>query len=134
MNGVEVFELFKHTDPRGWLLKAVKKDYTGGAPFGEIYVVGAPPGEVRANHYHKEATEWFAVLRGEAVLTLADANDPGGERRQIQMGGERRVCVKIPPGIAHAVRCAGDDEMILLAFADRPYDPAFPDTYACVID
>ena len=133
MKGVEVHELALHTDARGWLLKAVAKSYTDGAPFGEIYVVGALPGQVRANHYHREATEWFAVLRGTAQLTLADADSSDADRREISMGGEDRICVKIPPFVGHAVTVTGSEEMVLLAFTDRPYDRSSPDTYPLVL-
>ena len=128
MSEVEVFELFQHDDSRGFLLKAVKKEYTHERPFGEIYFVSATPGTVRANHFHKIATEWFVVVRGTGVLTLADVNEPE-QKREIAMGGENRVCVRIPPGVAHAIEAVGSEEMLMMALADKPYDPNDTDTY-----
>lgn len=128
MSDVEVFNLFQHDDSRGFLLKAVKKEYTHDRPFGEIYFVSASPGTVRANHYHKVATEWFVVVRGRGLLTLADASNPH-DRREIPMGGPDRVCVRIPPGVAHAIEAVGDEDMLMMALADKPYDPSDTDTY-----
>ena len=128
MSDIEVFDLFKHEDSRGFLLKAVKKEYTDDKPFGEIYFVSASPGTVRANHFHKVATEWFVVVRGEGILTLADAEAPSN-RREVPMGGENKVCVKIPPGVAHAIKAVGDSDMLMMALADKPYDPNDTDTY-----
>lgn len=133
MDDVEVFDLFRHDDSRGYLLKAVKKDYTHDRPFGEIYFVSASPGTVRANHFHEVATEWFVVVQGQGVLTLADAKNPS-DRREVAMGGEARVCVRIPPGVAHAIRAVGDSDMLMMALADKPYDPEDTDTYSLEID
>ena len=133
MKDVEVHKLFLHTDEGGWLLKAVRGEYTDGAPFGEIYVVGALPGAVRGNHYHPKTTEWFVVVRGQARLLVADPANPDTDRRQIAMGGADHVCVKIPPMVAHAVENVGAGEMLLLALADRPYDPDDTDTLPCEI-
>lgn len=133
MSQVEVYDLFKHEDERGFLLKAVKKEYTGDAPFGEIYFVSASPGTVRANHFHRETTEWFVVVHGEGLLTLADADNPN-DKREIPMGKENRVCVRIPRGVAHSIRAVGHDDMLMMAFADRPYDPQATDTFGLEID
>lgn len=133
MDEIEVFDLFKHEDERGYLLKAVKKEYTHDRPFGEIYFVNASPGTVRANHFHEVATEWFVVVKGAGVLTLADVKNTD-VRREIPMGGEHRVCVRIPPGVAHAIRAVGTEDMLMMALADKPYDPNDTDTYPLVID
>ncbi len=130
---IEVFELFRHDDERGFLLKAVKKEYTDDRPFGEIYFVSASPGTVRANHFHELTTEWFVVVAGQGVLTLADAKDPT-RRRTVAMGKDQRVCVKIPPGVAHAIEAVGEGDMLMMALADKPYDPADTDTFPLVIN
>jgi dTDP-4-dehydrorhamnose 3,5-epimerase-like enzyme len=128
MDEVEVFDLFRHEDSRGFLLKAVKKDYTLERPFGEIYFVSASPGTIRANHFHRVTTEWFVVVRGEGRLVLADAERPA-TRRDIAMGGAHQVCVRIPPGVAHAIQAVGTEDMLMMALADKPYDPNDTDTY-----
>ena len=131
MDEIEVFDLFRHDDARGYLLKAVKNEYTDDRPFGEIYFVSASPGTVRANHFHVVTTEWFVVVKGQGVLTLADVNDLSN-RREVEMNG--RVCVKIPKNVAHAIRAVGDEDMLMMALADKPYDPNDTDTYPCEID
>ena len=118
------FPRSRHADPRGWLVKTL----TGSEPYlpegvGEIYVVMAAPGQVRGNHYHPRTAEWFTVLMGAARLSLLDPVN--GERREMRLDGERPTTVYVPPGIAHAF-CTpngSDAPMLLLAYADRPYDP-----------
>lgn len=135
IEGVEIHRLARHADPRGWLLKAVQPEHVRGAPFGEIYVVGFAPGVIRANHYHHRTTEWFTVLRGEGDLVLA-AVDAAGQTRdsaRIRLGVEEPVVVRVPPRVAHAIQNRGDEELILLAFADQPYSPDDPDTVTHVV-
>lgn len=125
---VSIREVPYHEDPGGWLLKAVPKEIVGDRPFGEIYFSGARPGETRGKHYHEDTTEWFFVIQGTGILYLQDVET--GEVMTVDMSRERRLSVEIPPRVAHAIRNNGNVEMILLAFADVPYDPDRPDTVA----
>jgi len=129
---VTIREIFYHEDPGGWLLKAVPKAFVGDRAFGEIYFSGAGPGETRGKHYHEETTEWFCVIRGTGMLYLQDVDT--GEVMTVEMTREKRLTVEIPPGVAHAIRNEGNEEMILLAFADVPYDSEDPDTVAWDFD
>lgn len=127
MDRVEIKELDFFEDERGWLLKLLKQEHMGGSQLGEIYVTSTRPGIVRAEHYHKNTTEWFCVIKGKAKLVLKDIESE--EIKEIIMGDGRLVTVKIPYGIAHAVRNIGDESMYLVAVADRPYNPQDPDTF-----
>jgi len=56
-------------DARGWLLKVLMRHHIDGASeFGEIYVTAAHPGQVKGNHFHRQATEWFCVVQGTGKL------------------------------------------------------------------
>lgn len=129
---VTIRNIFYHEDPAGWLLKAVPKEFVGDRPFGEIYFSGAAPGETRGRHYHEETTEWFCVIQGTGILHLQDIETC--EVMTIEMSREKRMTVEIPPGVAHAIRNSGSGEMVLLAFADVPYDSDNPDTVAWDFD
>ncbi len=126
IKGVIVREVPLHTDPRGWLLKAVPSEFVGGHRFGEIYLSGANPGETKGCHYHEEATEWFCVIQGAGKLRLEDTRT--GEKMTVRLSRDDRISVEIPPGVAHSVSNEGDGEMILLAYSNMPYDPHDPDT------
>ena len=126
ISGVVIREAPFHTDPRGWLFKAVPQEFVGENRFGEIYLSGANPGETKGSHYHKETTEWFCVVQGEGTLHLQDINTD--EKMTLKLSRENRISVEIPPRVAHAVLNEGDGEMILLAFANVAYDPDSPDT------
>jgi dTDP-4-dehydrorhamnose 3,5-epimerase len=126
INGVIVRQVPFSSDARGWLLKAVPNEFVGDRPFGEIYLSGARPNEVKGAHYHERTVEWFCVIRGEGVLYLEEPNS--GEKMALLLSRKNRLSVEIPPHVAHAILNVGEEEMILLAFADVPYDPSRPDT------
>jgi oxalate decarboxylase/phosphoglucose isomerase-like protein (cupin superfamily) len=91
--------------------------------FGEIYIVMAQPGHVRANHYHPRTSEWFTVIQGTAVLRLADPES--GESREICLQAAEPQTVFVPAGVAHAFKNpeTSGGECLLVAYADQPYDP-----------
>ena len=126
---IEILEAKRRTDPRGWLLKVLMRGQLGVArEFGEIYVVRAEPGASRGGHVHAAATEWFCVLEGRATLALRDTRS--GERRELALDAAHPATVRVGPGVAHLFRTAGPAPFLLLAYSDRPYDPAAPDTLA----
>lgn len=131
--GVEVEQLTKKSDQRGWLLKVLMNpEIAGVKEFGEIYVTVAHPGIVKGVHYHELCTEWFCVIRGRGKLVLRDRHT--NEQNEIEMGEDNMVRVKVPPHVAHAVKNIGEDLMYLLAYADRPYCPQDPDTFPFPLD
>ena len=125
---VEVRHLKPHRDNRGGLIKILMRQHLPEAAraFGEIYISWAAPGAVKANHYHERTTEWFYLLRGRARLVVEDPRT--GERATLRLDEREPAVVTVPPGIAHALVNDGDEPAHLLAYADRPYDPADPDT------
>jgi len=128
MKRVEVTELKQLEDERGWLLKILTRKEMPKSDFGEIYITTAHPGVIKANHYHRYTNEWFCVIRGSARLVLEDIESK--DRKEILMGNTKLLTVKIPSGIAHAVKNIGNDTMYLVAIADQPYDDRKPDTYS----
>jgi dTDP-4-dehydrorhamnose 3,5-epimerase-like enzyme len=112
-------------DSRGWLLKVMDgKEHALSEFFGEIYLVMAIPGQVRANHYHPKTSEWFTVVKGSAVLKLADPQS--GEHTDIFLDAAEPQTILVPAGVAHAFKNPEDSgtELLLVAYADRQYDPA----------
>ena len=131
--GVEVVQLNRFCDDRGWLLKVLMRDQIAGdAPFGEIYVTVAEPGVIKGQHYHRECTEWFCVVSGQANLLLVDL--ASGERQIIAMGEGNMVRVKVPPLVVHGIQNTGTELTYLLAYADQPYDYNRPDTVPVSMD
>lgn len=118
IKGVEIINLDKFSDERGCLIKAVKKEYVKDE-FGEIYITFTNPKHVRANHYHKKTTEWFYAVKGTCSMLLKH------EKNQmfVELSEKKPQLVKIPTFVKHAIKNTGKEELILLAFTNKPYAP-----------
>jgi len=128
MKDIEITELKKKSDERGWLIEVLRGDALSREnKFGQIFVSVAPPGKVRGNHYHHRKIEWFCVPTGTGLLLLKDLDS--GEEIEVVMGENDPKTVKITPGVVHAIKNTGDKDMVLLVYVDEPFDPADPDTF-----
>lgn len=125
--GVVVRRLRRLEDSRGWFLKVLMRDWleSPNRNFGEIYLTAAHPGQVKGNHYHCLTTEWFCVVQGSGCLVTRDVET--GETQELPMAADDPVVVRVSPNIAHAILNVGEGVMILLAYADQPYDADDPD-------
>lgn len=129
---VRLIERQLRGDDRGWLLKLLDgyEEGLGGAQ-GEVYAVMALPGQVRGNHYHPRASEWFTVVHGTALATVGEVDTPARQTYELSVRAPHTLYV--PAGLAHAFTNAPDAEepFILVVYADLRYDPE--DTVAHVV-
>ncbi len=120
IKGVEIINIKKFSDERGSLIKAVKKEYVKDK-FGEVYITFTNPGSIRANHYHHKTTEWFYVIKGSALLLLEDNQTK--DQKQLVLSSDIPQLIRVPADVKHAIKNTGKEDLILFAFADKPYDP-----------
>jgi len=110
------------TDQRGSLGELIKSDH-----FGQIFVSTTHKGVIRGNHYHNTKVEKFCVLKGEAVIKFRHILED--EVLSYHVSGDEIEIVDIPPGYTHSIENLGNDEMIVLFWANQIFDPDKPDTY-----
>jgi quercetin dioxygenase-like cupin family protein len=67
---------------------------------------------VRANHYHKEQTQYTYVLSGKIELKIKDARDPASPVESVVM--EPGDFVELPPFTIHAYRALTEASMLCL--------------------
>lgn len=117
-------------DHRGWLLKVLMRQHIkpAGRDFGEIYLTAAHTGQVKGNHYHRRTREWFCLVQGKARLVTQEMET--GRIREFAMSADEPMTIEVPPRVAHAIQCVGDEMAIVLAYADQPYDAENPDEAA----
>lgn len=127
LSGVEIRNLEKKEDTRGWLIEVLKKDDITKEGVGQFYISAANPGQTKANHYHTRKTEWFCVINGNGELLLEDIKTM--ETQKVPMSIGRPVLVKIPPNIAHAIKNIGKDTLILLSYVNETFNPEDTDTF-----
>lgn len=128
---IQIIERKVLRDPRGALLKAMRGDEEHLlAGFGEIYVTWAQPGQSRGGHFHPLADEWFTLLDGTCRLVLVDPDD--GERAELMLSSDAPCTVRVPAGVAHRLDNRSIDRVfLLLAYANRAYDPADTVRFDC---
>ncbi len=123
---IKITKLKVHKDARGLLAKIFDYVAIKGRNIQDIYVTITPSGQKRADHYHKKTTEWFCAIKGRGIMRLKaiDAN----EELEVEVNAEDMVLIEIPPKINHQV-VSGDEELVLMAFGNRPYKKDDADTY-----
>jgi len=128
MKNIEILDLDKKSDERGWLIEVLGGELPDGCKkFGQIHVSVAYPGKVRGNHYHTRKVEWFCVPTGKGLLILEDRET--GETQEVMMGINNLKTIKIEPGTIHAIKNIGEDDMVLIVYSNESFDPDDPDTY-----
>jgi oxalate decarboxylase/phosphoglucose isomerase-like protein (cupin superfamily) len=110
---IEQFEIGDccHSDERGWVLFPWEGRQAHIDP-ATLHVVHIVPGGTRGNHFHPRASEWLCPISGEGLLLYRAHGE--GPVRELHMIS-RRLCVRIPPGIRHAVTNTGREGFILVA-------------------
>ena len=128
MKNIEILDLDKKSDERGWLIEVLGGELPKDCKeFGQLHVSVAYPGKVRGNHYHTRKVEWFCVPAGQGLLLLKDQET--GETQEVIMGVNNLKTIKIQPGTIHAIKNIGEDDMVLIVYANESFDPEDPDTY-----
>lgn len=112
-----------HGDARGMFAELVKT-----VDAGQFSVFTAHPGITRGGHYHHTKTEKFIVVRGRARFRFRHIVT--GAEHALETSGAAPEVVETVPGWAHDITNVGDDEMIVLLWANERFDPARPDTIA----
>ncbi len=125
LDKVQLIPRRKIEDERGWFLKIITghEDHLPQST-GEVYLTLSHPGQIRGNHYHPLAAEWFTVILGTAKVILSDVKT--GETREMTLSADEPITLYIPSGVGHAFKNpdAASDIMIFAMYADRLYDPA----------
>jgi UDP-2-acetamido-2,6-beta-L-arabino-hexul-4-ose reductase len=116
------YKLDLKPDQRGSLAEVIKSDH-----FGQIFVSTSHEGIIRGNHYHNTKVEKFCVLKGEAVIKFRNILED--EVLSYHVSGDEIEIIDIPPGYTHSIENLGNDEMIVLFWANQIFDPDKPDTY-----
>ena len=116
----------QHGDPRGVFVEMLKTPDSGQFSF-----FTAHPGITRGGHYHHTKTEKFLVIRGKARFGFRHIVT--GETHVIETQGSQPQVVETVPGWTHDITNIGDDEMIVMLWANEIFDRSRPDTIACPV-
>jgi UDP-2-acetamido-2,6-beta-L-arabino-hexul-4-ose reductase len=113
-----------HGDARGVFVEMLKTPDCGQFSF-----FTAHPGITRGGHYHHTKTEKFLVIKGEARFKFHHIQT--GEVHELVTRGAKAEIVETVPGWTHDITNIGNDEMVVMLWANEVFDRSKPDTYTC---
>jgi UDP-2-acetamido-2,6-beta-L-arabino-hexul-4-ose reductase len=116
----------KHADHRGVFAEMLKTPDCGQFSF-----FTAHPGVTRGGHYHHNKTEKFMVVKGQARFKFRHVQT--GQIHELIISGEKTEIVETVPGWVHDITNIGQDEMVVILWANEVFDHTRPDTVACAV-
>lgn len=120
------YKVQQYSDPRGTFVEMLKTPDAGQFSF-----FTAHPGITRGGHYHHSKTEKFLVIKGKACFRFRHI--VSGEFYELFTSGEISEIVETVPGWTHDITNVGEDEMIVMLWANEIFDRVHPDTYSCPV-
>lgn len=115
-----------HGDARGTFVEMIKTSDSGQFSF-----FTAHPGVTRGGHYHHTKTEKFLVIKGNALFKFRHIQT--GETRALETNGDKAEIVDTVPGWTHSITNIGNDELVVMLWANENFDRQKPDTFACPV-
>lgn len=116
----------QHTDPRGVFVEVLKTSDSGQFSYFTAF-----PGVTRGGHYHHTKTEKFLVIKGEALFRFRHLLTE--ELVELRTSGKVPKVVDTVPGWTHDITNVGDEEMVVMLWANENFDRQMPDTVASKI-
>jgi UDP-2-acetamido-2,6-beta-L-arabino-hexul-4-ose reductase len=120
------YALPRHGDERGLFVEMLKTKESGQFSFFTMHT-----GVTRGGHYHNSKTEKFLVLKGSARFKFRHMVTH--EIYEMFTNGDESVVVDTVPGWTHNITNVGDEEMIVMIWANEIFDHNRPDTIAAEI-
>ena len=117
------YDLPRHGDERGVFVEMLKT-----LDSGQFSYFTAFPGVTRGGHYHHSKTEKFLVIKGSARFCFRHVLT--NETCQLLTSGDHPQVVETVPGWAHDITNVGEDEMMVMLWANEIFDQNRPDTIA----
>lgn len=116
----------QHRDPRGDFVEMLKTPDCGQFSYFTAY-----PGVTRGSHYHHTKTEKFLVIKGQARFKFRHMQT--GETHELVTHGGKAEIVETVPGWTHDITNIGEDEMVVMLWANEVFNRERPDTFACTV-
>lgn len=110
-------------DDRGVFCEMLKTRQAGQFSFFTVH-----PGITRGGHYHHSKNEKFLVIKGKALFKFEQISTR--ERYELTVTGEQFQVVETVPGWSHDITNIGDDELVVMLWANEIFDREAPDTFA----
>ena len=115
------YDVPAYGDERGVFVEMLKTPDAGQFSF-----FTAHPGVTRGGHYHHTKTEKFLVIKGKAKFGFRHMLT--NETHYLGTSGDTPQIVETVPGWTHDITNVGDEDMVVMLWANEIFDRANPDT------
>ena len=124
------YKLKMNRDVRGSFTEILRT-----ADRGQVSVNISRPGITKGQHWHHTKNEKFVVVSGHGLIQLRKIGvDENGNPYPVvdyEVSGEEITVVEMIPGYTHNIINLSDTEdLVTLMWANEPFDPEHPDTFA----
>lgn len=120
------YGLVSHADLRGKFVEMLKTP-----DCGQFSYFTAHPGVTRGAHYHHTKSEKFLVIKGSALFRFRQILT--NEIYEITVDGSEPKVVETIPGWSHDVTNTGEDDLIVMLWANEIFDRQNPDTISAKV-
>lgn len=120
------YKVGSHPDDRGNFVEVLKTQDSGQFSF-----FTAKPGVTRGGHYHHTKTEKFLILQGMARYRFR--NILTDEYYELDKTEKDVEVVETIPGWVHDITNIGDNELVVMLWANEIFDRLKPDTYSSTL-
>ena len=121
-----VYNLPIYGDERGVFVEMLKTHDSGQFSYFTI-----TPGITRGAHYHHTKTEKFLVVKGLARMRFRQLVD--GDDFEIIVNGDTPQIVDSIPGWVHDITNIGNEDAIVMLWANEVFDRENPDCIPCEV-
>ena len=136
--GVLLRDLVTHTDERGTVCELLDPRWgVQPDPMVFAYLFTIRPGAAKGWGVHREHHDRYAFLQGELEVVLYDERELSpthGLEASIVLSEHHRRLMTIPPGVWHAERNLGSDDVLVVNFPTIAYDHLRPDKERLPLD
>ena len=124
-------ELFAYTVPQYGDSRGIFSEMLKTPDCGQFSYFTAHPGITRGGHYHHSKTEKFLVIKGSARFKFRHMQN--GEIHELVTSGDKAEIVETVPGWTHDITNVGNEDMVVMLWANEVFDRSRPDTISCPV-
>ncbi|WP_443640340.1 NAD-dependent epimerase/dehydratase family protein [Candidatus Njordibacter sp. Uisw_039] len=121
-----VYTVPVYGDERGVFVEMLKTHDSGQFSYFTI-----TPGVTRGAHYHHTKTEKFLVVKGTTRMRFRQLVD--GDDFEIVVNGDTPQVVDSIPGWVHDIKNIGNEDAIVMLWANEVFDRGNPDCVPCEV-
>jgi UDP-2-acetamido-2,6-beta-L-arabino-hexul-4-ose reductase len=118
------YDVPQYVDGRGVFVEMLKT-----LDSGQFSFFTAKAGVTRGGHYHHTKSEKFLVIKGEALFRFRDLLT--NKVVELRTDGRQPRVVDTIPGWTHDITNVGEEEMVVMLWANENFDRQRPDTVPC---